>query len=371
MMLNLTGRRFGVYLEVLLHVIFWTIMLAGFIATENNVWKSYFMKTYTLAFDSDRFYAWKQQQGREMFFVYDLSMLIFKVVLFYVNVYFILPLLLVRRWKAALGMLFANLLFCLLAEFAGFALVQSIYNDSVVGIMDYYDNDEPLVLLERFVWVLGFSIVYFGIRYAVLMRRGRLTKVAAELALLRNQVNPHFLFNTLNNFYAMAMEKDAPELAEGISQLTHLMRYNIYESRTPYISLGKEIAYIQDYIRLQSLRFRPEDDIDIVFDDAGTNPQLQIAPMLFIGFVENAFKHGISLKTHSFIRIRLSTSQKDVHFEIENSIHRRTDAVDVKYAGFGLEHTSRLLSLQYGKRYTLDVKEENDIFKVVLSISTK
>lgn len=363
------GKRINVYFEVLLHVIVWGAILSAIYNGVESYWVDLYKTEMKGEWDALQYIAWKKEHAGINPLLFTFTVIIFKILFFYVNVYFIFPSIIRRRWLSTALKVLLNLLLCMLAEYAAFMMLESREGLGTFGLEHYFESDNLITIFTWFAYLLLFSILYWLLRYFILLKRERLSRVSAELALLRNQVNPHFFFNTLNNLYAMAIEKNAPELADSIAQLTHLMRYNIYESRVPHIPLEKESAYIQDYIRLQSLRFADDDNIRIVFDNKDLNPQLPIAPMLLIGFVENAFKHGISLKTHSFIHIRLHTNGNNIHFEVSNIIHYRADAADIKYSGFGLNHTKQLLRWQYPRRHKLEISEENDIFKVTLTVT--
>jgi LytS/YehU family sensor histidine kinase len=234
---------------------------------------------------------------------------------------------------------------------------------------DWHNRYEPLNQgFIPFLAVLGASYIYWAARQWVLNKNEfeKMGKTTAELALLKNQVNPHFLFNTLNNLFSMAIERKADDLAESISQLTHLMRYSIYESRTEYVELHREIEYIENYIKLQKLRFSADDAVSIRFNVLGDAQSVRIAPMLLINFVENAFKHGVSLKQPSVISISLSTTEDQIAFTVENTIFRQNKDAHVAHAGFGLEHTRKLLEMQYPHRHQLQITEVDNIFRAAL-----
>ncbi|TDQ09785.1 sensor histidine kinase [Pedobacter metabolipauper] len=366
-----TGRnKLSAYFEILIHIILWGLLLS---AIYNGV-ESYWVDLYKSEFKGDwnaiQYMAWKKEHADPGSIIFPLTVIAFKALFFYINVYLIFPSFNRKKWISLILKVLLNLILCLIAEYAVFMAVESSGDLISFGLDNYFDSENLETLGIWFGYIFLLAILYALIRHYVLNRGKRLEKITAELALLKNQVNPHFLFNTLNNFYAMAVEKDATELADGIAQLTHLMRYTIYESNVAYIPLETEIAYVHDYIKLQSLRFTKEDKISIGFDDQHVNLNLPIAPMLLIGFVENAFKHGISLKADSFIHIRMHSIDNEIHFEIENSIHHGMGSADVKYAGFGLNHVRKLLNLQYPGKHKLEIREEKDIFKVVLTVIT-
>lgn len=197
-----------------------------------------------------------------------------------------------------------------------------------------------------------------------------LQRTTVELQTIKNQINPHFLFNTLNNFFAMAIEKEATALAESISQLTSMMRYTIYENHMSHVPLSKEIAYIQHYIQLQLLRFEAA-EVPIEFTIKGEPASIQIAPMLLINFVENAFKHGISLQQESFIFIHLEIQEKQLVFSVENTKHQRLESSYPQYSGVGLASSRKLLQLLYPNRHQLQITETAQVYKVLLSLTLR
>lgn len=174
------------------------------------------------------------------------------------------------------------------------------------------------------------------------------SRAEAELKNLRNQLNPHFLLNTLNNIYALiAFDSDKAQLA--VQELSRLLRHVLYDNQQTYVSLGKEMDFIRNYIELMRIRLTPnitvETDIRIDPDS-----QTQIAPLIFISLIENAFKHGISPTEPSFIRIAFSETEQVVNGEITNSYHPKNDT-DKSGSGIGLEQVSKRLELLYPGRY--------------------
>jgi len=195
-------------------------------------------------------------------------------------------------------------------------------------------------------------------------------QVQTELNLLKAQINPHFLFNTLNNLFGMARRQD-DATADGIARLSHLMRYMIYESNVDRINLEKEIHQIKRLIELQKLRFSKDDAIDIDFQIEGDTKKVQIPPMLLIPFVENAFKHGISIKAPSFINIHLSAQDDGLQFSIRNSIHSGRGERDMNNSGLGLQNVKRRLELLYPHSHELTTHKSGDTFEVNLTLKNK
>ena len=211
----------------------------------------------------------------------------------------------------------------------------------------------------------SFKVLADSVKQRFLMQQIEAKQVQTELRLLKAQINPHFLFNTLNNLFGMARKQD-PQTADGISGLSHLMRYMIYDSNVELISLKKEIQQIDRLIELQKLRFTKDDDIQINFAIDGEAAKVQIPPMLLIPFVENAFKHGISLVAPSFVRIYMNVSEDKLKFSVSNSKHSRSDNKDDIETGIGLKNVSRRLELLYPGKHELAISDGENVFEVRL-----
>jgi len=188
-------------------------------------------------------------------------------------------------------------------------------------------------------------------------------KIKAELNYLKAQINPHFLFNTLNNIHTLAYIK-SPLTAESIMRLSSLMRYMIYDSNTRLIELKKEIEYIEDFIALQQLRISHKPVCK--FNVHGDILNFKIPPLILIPLVENAYKHsGSALKQNSII-IDLSLEGHRIIFKISNPFLNKQEEENEK-GGFGLENLKKRLNIIYPQDYTLSIKK-NSVFEVVLSI---
>lgn len=195
-------------------------------------------------------------------------------------------------------------------------------------------------------------------------------KLAAELKTLKSQLNPHFLFNSLNNIYSLALmqSEKVPEL---ILKLSDLMRHIIYESRENYISLTKEIEFVDNFIALQKIR--TSEKTRIIYTKTGEIPAAKIAPLLFEPFIDNAFKHGLPGNEDSdFIDIRFEFSENEtVVFKLSNNFDD-SNLWDKKDSGIGLANVKQRLKHLYKKdEYTLSVKKENQIFSIELELKLK
>ena len=196
-----------------------------------------------------------------------------------------------------------------------------------------------------------------------------LVKSKADLQFLRSQINPHFLFNVLNTLYGTALQENADRTASGIQQLGDMMRFMLHENNLDFIDMGREIDYLGNYIALQKLRTQSSPEIIIEDNITGQNCNHTIAPMLLIPLVENAFKHGISLKEKSWIKISLHCNEKEILFEVRNSMHTRQDNDPEKEnSGIGFKNVVERLKLIYPGRHQIAVNGDGKDFFVQLTI---
>ncbi|MDB5030425.1 histidine kinase [Mucilaginibacter sp.] len=197
-----------------------------------------------------------------------------------------------------------------------------------------------------------------------------LGRSSANLDFLRSQINPHFLFNALNTLYGTALQENADRTGGGIQKLGDMMRFMLQENVQEHISLMREIDYLNNYIDLQKLRTQTSPDIVINAEIEESINGLQIAPMLLIPFVENAFKHGISLREPSHIKITLQTRGTQLLFDVYNSIHQKPDNDPEKNkSGIGLENVKQRLQLLYPKRHELVIRESAKEFFIHLTVN--
>lgn len=193
-------------------------------------------------------------------------------------------------------------------------------------------------------------------------------KLTTELNFLKAQINPHFLFNTLNNLFSISQKHNIPKLSTGISELSNLMRYMLYESNSSFVSLKKEIDYIESFIEIQKLRYDEEEFI-INFDKKGKPDQIRIAPMILLPFVENAFKHGFSMDENSIIEMFLDVTDGNIYFRVKNKIFEH-QGISESASGIGLENVKRRLELIYPNLHSLEISNKEDVFTVELKIKT-
>ncbi len=192
----------------------------------------------------------------------------------------------------------------------------------------------------------------------------------ANLLLLRSQINPHFLFNALNTLYGTALQENAERTGEGIQKLGDMMRFMLHENMQEKISLAREVDYLNNYIDLQKLRTAASPDIIIQTNIEEQLNRLDISPMLLIPFVENAFKHGISLQLPSFINISLHTKERVLFFDVNNSVHAKNEYDPEKMkSGIGLQNVKQRLALLYPGKHELIIRESAKEFFVHLTVN--
>lgn len=191
-----------------------------------------------------------------------------------------------------------------------------------------------------------------------------------ELKYLKTQINPHFLFNSLNSLYALTLQKSdsAPEL---VLKLSEILRYVLYDGSERWVSLEKEINYLKSYLDLEKIR--NGDRLELEFNINGNPKTKQVAPMLFLTFLENSFKHGINQKAEGgFVKIDMNIGEDDLLFSIENSKpERKEKRINGKSGGIGLENIRKRLTLLYPDRHNLNINDDGEKYSVQLSLQLK
>ena len=239
--------------------------------------------------------------------------------------------------------------------------------DAMVFTRDGLSN----TVLFIFIIIFGLSIAYFFLKEWARVEKMRSDLAAVQLdtevKFLKSQVNPHFLFNTLNNLFSMAQKKGNDDLADGISKLSGMMRYMIYESNEEKVPLKKEIEYLEDCILLNKLRYADNEAI-VKFDYPSKTENIFVAPMLFIPFVENAFKHGVVIGKSSNIDIALSVNYNELTFSCTNADHSHVEKMNGDSSGVGLDNVKRRLHLLYPGKHQLQITKADNQYKVELKI---
>lgn len=228
-----------------------------------------------------------------------------------------------------------------------------------VGSMLNYVIAGFLTYLLSFIFRI--AIAYFTLKQQ--SEKILVQKSQAELNLLKSQVQPHFLFNTLNNIYYEAY-LEAPRTAKLIERLSDIMRYFVDESPKDEVSLATEIQFLENYIALEKIRMRHEIDLKFILD---CNTDVRIPPMLLMTFVENIFKHGID-KASSENKIELSLITQDGYllFQTQNRIQNQPGLIESK--GFGIQNLQKRLALLYGTRFELNIEDNGHCFTAFLKV---
>lgn len=221
-----------------------------------------------------------------------------------------------------------------------------------------------MIITSPLIFIIGFTFIT---RWVSSEQRAELLekeKLKAELGYLRTQINPHFFFNTLNNLYGLAQEK-SDETPEVVLKLSQLMSYILYEADVEKVALSKEAEQIENYISLEKVRYGER--FTTSFNIEGDVLSTEIPPLLFIPFVENAFKHGVNRQSKgSWIKINLKVSSNQLQFTIENSIN--VQAPRAGNGGLGIVNARKRLALLFPDRHHLCIGQHQDSYKVTLKI---
>jgi len=336
---------------ILLHLSFWCVYLSFFV---------YQVSRY-------------QQRGTEFdwgrLFTVAAINLTFTALVTYLNYFYLLPRFLARKHFGRY----------LLEFIVPFALVITTRLQVERYILDGFRRQEKYLYDPRFVVQVSavtlFIVIFVGmIRFALdwfefesRKKAVENEKLTAELNFLKAQINPHFLFNTLNNLYYLAYTQ-SPNTTEVISKLSQMMRYMIYDSNHPKVPLGKEIEYMENYISLERLRLNNQ--VPITLEVTGSPDGVQITPLIFITFLENAFKHGVS-NSHpgSWVAISIAIRDGACFYRVANSKVARADKTTDEKSGIGLQNVQRRLDLSYPGRYHLEVEEDDQQYCVQLDLT--
>ncbi len=215
--------------------------------------------------------------------------------------------------------------------------------------------------LFRFAIVLAIALI---LRISGRLKQAERDKLDAELSYLKAQINPHFLFNTLNSIYSLAITRS--ELtAPAVVKLSEMMRYVTTEAHNDSVLLEKEIAYVSNYIELQ--RIRLGQTVDIQYSVAGTSEQKKIAPLVLIPFVENAFKYGVNPEEESVVTITIEIANDKLKMFVGNRIVK-IDYLDEYKSGHGMDNVAQRLKMGYPGKHKLDVIHDSKDYKVNLEI---
>lgn len=258
-----------------------------------------------------------------------------------------------------------------------FKLLATVMSGMIVYyiIIRYFVYHEPIQITNItygiLVFYLSVALAYGFIKIWIKNEQDKkqleLINNRAALDMLKSQLQPHFLFNTMNNLLAMVDQKNDPKLANSIDKLSSLLRYVVYEAKKDKVLVSSEIEFIKNFSQLHLLRFE-DGEIDYKINIVGTNDQQLIEPGLLLCYVENAFKHGVQPETETFIHIDINLEKaNEIKFSINNSIPNNT--TNAQEGGFGLSSNNERLKLAYPEKHTLSIDHGNT-YLVELIIKT-
>lgn len=338
------------YRVLLIHLSFWAVYLS-----------------FTL-YQTSVFQQHKGVDWGELLFSRSIE-LFFTVLIVYLNYFITLPRFLKHQvlWRYLLEF---SVPFAVLIALRIYA--QRWLIDGFTHKFGYYYADAFVVsvtaitfLIALFVGMLRFAIEWF--EFDAKKKATENEKLIAELNFLKAQINPHFLFNTLNNLYYLAYSQ-SPNTTEVIAKLSQMMRYMIYDTNQPKVLLRKEIEYMENYISLERLRLNNQ--IPVQFNVKGNIDEVQITPLVLITFLENAFKHGVSnSNSESWVNVNIEVKGRECVFSVENSKRLVPVQESNEKSGIGLQNVQRRLELSYPERYHLDVKDLADRYSVKLNLT--
>ena len=273
-----------------------------------------------------------------------------------------------------------------IGRFIGYTILYLIalvfYKKLMYWIMSYLELLPDKVRSNAARWAkakgLHYSIIYmcrdflctsalayfiYSARQDDQLRKLKEQQLFTELTYLKTQLHPHFFFNTLNSIYSLALKQSA-DTAPLVAQLAEMMRYILYEAEQPKVPLQKEIRFVTNYIDTEKIRQHANNQIS--FDVQGTQPGTQIAPLLLLPFIENAFKHGLQQETgNGFVQIVLCESDNELLLQVNNS---KPPLVKENWKGIGLQNAIKRLNLLYAGRYTLNIQEDVNTYQLNLSL---
>jgi hypothetical protein len=218
-------------------------------------------------------------------------------------------------------------------------------------------------------------LVFFSVGMRVLERHSQTEKLQkelekeklnSELAFLKNQISPHFFFNTLNNIYSL-ISINAEDSQKAVLRLSKLMRYLLYDSEHGDTKLSNEIDFMNNYIDLMKLRMNNKISLTVTLPEKYGD--INIPPLIFIPFIENAFKHGISYREKSFIEISMTTINESIIFRCANSIVKNRETDESEHSGIGLENVTKRLNLLFPGKHELKINRSDKEFEVLLQIN--
>ena len=289
----------------------------------------------------------------------------------YFNLYFLIPLFFKKKKYVSYVLMLILCVLCV--SFINYVIhhilvtsdfVLRFENKPIQYIIHIASGNFFIILASLFFYFVNESIELQEIKLKY--NETNKEKAIAELNTLKAQINPHFLFNSLNNIYSLSLEK-SEKSPETILKLSDLLSYVLYDCKAEKVFIEKEIEFIQNYLDLEKQRFG--DQLSIDFRVSNQAKEIQIAPLLFIPLIENAFKHGGNRGNHqTVVKINFYITNQDITFSIWNTTDNQTDKNDDKLGGIGIENVRKRLDLLYPSNYSFEIESCENEFKVNLKI---
>ena len=334
------------------HVLFWIVMYLGYVVSYGGYGKGDYYNEALI----------------------NAILLPVRILFTYTMLYYILPqFLLKKKYK--------NFILATLVHAFLFGLSIWLVFRNIIYIEDYACyNDYPIIYLHKiFVAIIGnygipltamifklFKWWYLDQQYKTELEH---EKLASELKYLKSQIHPHFLFNTLNNLYALTL-RNSGEASDVVLKLSNLLDYMLYHSKSETVKLEKELGILESYIELEKIRYGERLNLEYnVIGDAST---IEVAPLILFPFIENAFKHGASAdRANPVIKINVEIENSYVILQVMNSLPPERKPEDNGKEGIGLKNIRRQLDLIYPFNHTLEVGKVSNTYKVYLKIDSK
>lgn len=330
---------------------------------------------WTLIFFTEWFVNGRASCAYDAYLVRQAASLGFVMAATYFTVYYLLPKYLLPKKYVYFGSLFilSALVLTLLLRLVLYTLVfptyfpQQVQNYQWLSISQLFFTAFDMYAIVGIVATI--KLVKHWYQHEHLNQKLEKDQLETELKFLRSQVHPHFLFNTLNNLYGLTII-GSPKAPQIVEKLSGLLRYTLYESNRTTVSLESELTYLQNYIALESIRF--DERLELSLNLPKYAHGIQLAPMMLLPFIENAFKHGGGEQLDQvWIRIDLSIQAKQLVLKVENALPQNNPPETKPKEGIGLKNVRRRLELLYPNQHTLDIYTENDTYLVVFKLDVE
>lgn len=330
---------------LLWHSIFWLIYMSIFTFIEGGY--------------SNKF--------REAFFI-EVAYFPIRLIVIYLNYFLLMPKLLLQdRIGSYILRTFASILLAALIH--RFVMYQYI-NELIFPGWDqgsfwqlYKFVQSGMIITSPMIFLIGITVVYRLVESQKKLAQIAEERTKAELLYLKNQINPHFFFNTLNSLYGLALSK-SEKTPEVVMKLSELMSYMLYDTKQNIVPLTKELNYIKNYIELEEVRFEGRFTCNVGI--SGKLEQTNLPPLLLLPFIENAFKHGVNTSSSgAWINVNIDIENDNLNFSVENSVGPKKKQTR---GGLGIENVKRRLELLYPNKHELEFGESKKGYKINLSI---